>query len=109
MFLDLHSHSKKLGTFFYGNSFRESKFVSRKFPIMVCKKDSRFSYTSCRFCPCNNKSARYVLFESLNIPLIYTVESSFYGYQKDGHNIFQYLPKDYREMGITILETFLEY
>ena len=60
--------------------------------MMVCKNDSRFSYTSCRFSPYNNKSARYVLFESLKIPMIYTVESSFYGYQKDDHKITQYMP-----------------
>lgn len=39
MFLDLHSHSRKLGTFFYGNNFRDNKFITRKFPWMVCKKD----------------------------------------------------------------------
>lgn len=62
MFLDLHSHSRKLGTFFYGNSLRDSKITSRKFPMMVCKSDSRFSYTSSRFSPCNLNSARHVLF-----------------------------------------------
>ena len=71
--------------------------------MMVCQNDERFSYTSCRFSPCNVNSARHVLFESLNIPLIYTIESSFFGYQKDDHKIIQYLPKDYREMGVTLL------
>ena len=87
MFLDLHSHSRKLGTFFYGNSFRDNKVCTRKFPFMVCEKDSRFSYLSSRFTQCNTSSARHVLFESLQIPLIYTVESSFYGYQSEDHNI----------------------
>ena len=73
MVLDLHSHSRKLGTFFYGNSFRESKMSTRKLPMMVCLNDKRFSYTSCRFSPCNSSSARHVLFENLQIPLIYTV------------------------------------
>lgn len=96
MFLDLHSHSRKLGTFFYGNSLKDSKIVSRRFPMMVCRNDSRFSYTSSRFSPCNVNSARHVLFGILNIPLIYTVESSFYGYQTEDNKIVQYLPNDYR-------------
>ncbi len=64
--------------------------------MMVCRSDPRFSYTSSRFSPCNLNSARHVLFESLKIPMIYTVESSFYGYQKDDNKIMQELPKDYR-------------
>lgn len=106
MFLDLHSHSRKLGTFFYGNSFKDNKFATRKFPWMVSKNDERFDYSSCRFSECNFTSARHVLFEILQIPLIYTVESSFYGYQKNDHRIIEYLPKDYREMGVTLIETF---
>lgn len=96
MVLDLHSHSRKLGTFFYGNSFMDSKMSTRKFPMMVCLNDDRFSYSSCRFSPCNTSSARHVLFEELRIPLVYTVESSFYGYQKNDHKIVEYLPNDYR-------------
>ena len=108
MFLDLHSHSRKLGTFFYGNSLRDSKMSTRKFPMLVSMKDERFSYTSCRFSPCNNSSARHVLFESFKIPLIYTVESSLFGYQKNDHKIVEYLPKDYREMGKTLIDSFYE-
>lgn len=109
MFLDLHSHSRKLGTFFYGNSTRDIRVSTRKLPLMVCRKDPRFTYQNCRFTPCNMNSARFVLFNSLKIPLVYTVESSFYGYQKDGHQIIQYMPKDYREMGVSILQSFYEY
>lgn len=54
---------------------------------MVCQNDERFSYTESRFSQCNLSSARHVLFESLQIPLVYTVESSFYGYQKNDHRI----------------------
>ena len=96
MFLDLHSHSRKLGTFFYGNSFLNNKNVTRKYPMMVCKKDKRFSYEYCRYSPCNPSSARQVLFDYLQIPLVYTVESSFYGYKKNETNIVEYLPNDYK-------------
>lgn len=73
---------------------------------MVCQNDERFSYTESRFSQCNLSSARHVLFEYLQIPLIYTVESSFYGYQKNDHRIIEYLPKDYREMGEKLIEIF---
>lgn len=62
MFLDLHSHSRKLGTFFYGNSMRENKIATRKYPWMVCQNDERFSYTQSRFSQCNLSSARHILF-----------------------------------------------
>ena len=81
MFLDLHAHSRKLGTFFYGNTTSINTATTRIYPLMVCKKDSRFTYKYCRFVGGSSSTARYSLFESLKIPLIYTVESSFYGYQ----------------------------
>jgi len=62
MFLDLHSHSRKIGTFFYGNSFIDNKLSTRKYPWMVCKNDERFTYSECRFSQINNASARHVLF-----------------------------------------------
>lgn len=109
MFLDLHSHSKKMGTFFYGNSFLNNKMATRKYPMMVCKKDNRFCYENSRFSSCNPSSARQVLFDTLQIPLVYTVESSFYGYKKNEIQIVEYLPKDYKEMGTVLIETLWEY
>jgi hypothetical protein len=49
MVIDFHSHSKKLGCFFYGNYnvYNTSKY--RILPSMVCKKDARFDYKNCRF------------------------------------------------------------
>jgi hypothetical protein len=106
MVLDLHSHSRKLGTFFYGNHYSPKSKMSKIFPMMVCKRDDRFDYRSNRFSGGNNNTARKVLFDILKIPFIYTVESSFFGYQKEGDfKITQYEAKDYREMGQTLLET----
>lgn len=44
MVLDLHSHSRKLGTFFYGNSQLHKPEASRVYPLFVCKNDQRFSF-----------------------------------------------------------------
>ena len=76
---------------------------------MICQKDPRFSFSSCRFGGGNNLAARRVLFEKLDTPLIYTIESSFYGYQKDDFRIIPYYPSDYREMSESVLKTFSTY
>lgn len=41
----------------------------------------------------------------LKIPKVYTVESSFYAYEK-GKDVVQYLPDDYRNMGRSLLENY---
>lgn len=75
--------------------------------MMVCKADDRFDFRSNRFRGGSNQTARKILFDTLNIPFVYTVESSFFGYQKEGDfKIIQYQPNDYREMGESILKTF---
>ncbi len=62
MVIDLHSHSRKLGTFFYGNTMSYNKASSKIYPLLVSKKDERFTFKSCRFSGGNNKTARYSLF-----------------------------------------------
>ena len=62
MFLDLHSHSRKLGTFFYGNTLSSNTAASRIYPLTVCKKDERFTFKYCRFSGGSNNAARYALF-----------------------------------------------
>ena len=109
MFLDLHSHSRKLGTFFYGNTLSSNTAATRIFPLTVCKQDERYTFKNCRFTGGSNSAARYALFESLRIPLIYTVESSFYGYQTNDFRILQYLPQDYKEMGASLMKGFFDY
>lgn len=45
----------------------------------------------------------------LNIPYIYTIESSLFGYQRENDfRIIQYQPNDYREMGKSVLSTFAQ-
>jgi hypothetical protein len=79
------------------------------FPMLVCKNDERFDYRSNRFQGGSNLTARKILFDMLKIPFVYTIESSYFGYQKEGDfKIIPYQPHDYREMGETILKTFAE-
>lgn len=60
--LDLHSHSKKLGCFFYGNYDPSDTASFRMLPSQVCKGDPRFNYKNCRFRGGNESSARKSLF-----------------------------------------------
>mgnify|MGYP000853850412 FL=1 len=105
MVLDLHSHSRKLGTFFYGNTQLHRPEASRVFPLFVCKNDPRFSFEDSRFGGGYATTARSALFKLLKIPKVYTVESSFYAYEK-GKDVVQYLPEDYRNMGRSLLENY---
>lgn len=71
--LDLHSHSKKLGCFFYGNYSQSDVTSFRLLPSTVCQEDIRFCYKNCRFRGGNDSSARKALFSELGIPNIFTV------------------------------------
>lgn len=95
--LDLHAHSRKFGTFFYGNQLPKNSFLSKIYPIMVGKSDERFDIRSNRFGGGSDDTARKVLYDITSLPLIYTVECSFYGYQKkNDFRVVPYSIKDYR-------------
>ena len=98
----MHSHSRKLGTFFYGN-LEKTKERSRVYPLIVCQNDPKFSFVSSRFSEGPKSTARYSLHKLLNIPNVFTVESSFYGYESN-NKIIEYLPDDYRDIGTSLLE-----
>lgn len=60
--LDLHSHSKKLGCFFYGNSLMHDPKMTKIYPTLVCESDHRFSIKNCRFRGGYETTARSVIF-----------------------------------------------
>jgi hypothetical protein len=108
MLLDMHSHSRRLGTFFYANAAPPGS-LARVFPLLVARKDPRFDWKGNRFGGGSSLTARKVLGDLLKTPLVYTVESSFFGYQKEGDfKIIPYQPQDYREMAVSILSAFAE-
>lgn len=80
--LDLHSHSKKLGCFFYGNSLIYDPKSVKVYPTLVCENDCRFELKYCRFRGGYDTTARSVLFYELGIKQAYTVECSLLGYLK---------------------------
>ena len=63
MILDLHSHSKKTGGFFYGNALIHNPKVSQLYPSFVCSNDKRFCFQNCRYRGGYDTTARKVLFD----------------------------------------------
>lgn len=61
--LDLHSHSKKTGCFFYGNSFGSSSHLSKLYPTLICQNDARFTLKNCRFSGGYKTTLRHILFK----------------------------------------------
>lgn len=80
--LDLHSHSKKTGCFFYGNSLLYDPKSTKIYPTIVCDGDPRFELKHCRFRGGYETTARSVLFYDFGIKQVYTVECSLLGYLK---------------------------
>lgn len=81
--LDLHSHSKQTGCFFYGNHLNNDPKACKLLPSLFCRDDPRFNFKNCRFRGGHEATARRVLFEELKQVNVYTVECSLLGYQKN--------------------------
>lgn len=110
MVLDLHSHSKKLGCFFYGNTIMHNPKISQVYPSFVCQNDPRFSMQNCRYRGGYDTTARKVLFDELSIPNIYTVECSLLGYtDPKTHRIIDFKISDYHEMGKSLIDGFISF
>ena len=65
----------------YGNIMPDDPSITRMYPYVMSKIVDYFSFTDSRFSVSKSKekTARISLFRELNIPLIYTMEASFWG------------------------------
>ena len=90
LFTDIHGHSRKLNSFMYACSVSEVSSdpkinaIIKSFPMMFSHKTSYFQYKDCKFAVEKEKeeTARVVLFKELSILNSYTLEVSFFGYEK---------------------------
>lgn len=81
--LDLHGHSRKLYSFFYGNPSTSNPIEPRVYPLLCSKlgpnlirfEDSTFTNEEYK-----RNTARIQFYNSFKIPYIYTYEVSFFGY-----------------------------
>ena len=78
---DFHGHSKRKNIFMYGCNIQENPEITRCIPYIISKSSSYFFYPYCSFRMQKSKEAtmRISLFKETKIPLIYTLEASFYG------------------------------
>lgn len=97
IFCDLHGHSKKRNSFFYGcNTAANGGFLSwtivRLLPRIFAQKTHMFNYKDCKFRvePYKIGTARIVAWKQFQITHSFTLENSFYGYDigEDEHQIF---------------------
>ena len=115
VFCDLHGHSRKNGAFIFGcNRAANGGFCSwtkvRLLPRILAKKTHLFSYSDCRFHIESDKqrTARVVIWKEFGITNSFTLESSFYGYNR-GDKICPYTTEDYNSLGETFVLSLLDY
>ena len=78
LFLDVHSHSKKMGSFFYGNDLFEN---GRLFPFICSRMNKDILIESSDFVndPSKKAAARLVVQNELKVRNSFTFEVSFFG------------------------------
>jgi len=115
VYCDLHGHSKKNNAFVYGcNKAANGGFCSwtkvRLLPRIIAMKTPLFSYRDCKFRVENEKqrTARVVVWKEFEVTNSFTLESSFYGYNR-GDDICPYGIEDYYSIGESFLQSLLEY
>jgi cytosolic carboxypeptidase protein 2/3 len=118
LFCDMHGHNRKLGAFFYGNTFlnyeqdgRAKNSLIRILPMLCSQKDERFMLKSCRFHMIGDKegTARQTIFKELCVNHTYTLEASYFGYENSDGQVIQFQANDYEDLGRTLIRVFSKY
>ena len=75
MIIDLHGHTQKRRSFFYGCTDRTAPHKTRLFPYLVSKLSSLFDFNSCNFAMERAKetTARITLYNVIKAPEIFTL------------------------------------
>ncbi|CAD8184544.1 unnamed protein product [Paramecium pentaurelia] len=108
-FIDLHGHSRKLGTFMYACRNNDDPIECRILPMIMAENSKYFDFNSCTF---NLKSyklktARAFVYNQIqkfnpnSFHNIVTLETSFFGYKQD-NKIIQYSQIDLTQIGIDL-------
>ena len=103
MFLDLHGHSKKKGSFMYGPYFplhTRTYLDIRLLPKLLSEKTTIFRYYLCRFKSewSMRQSARLVMSQNLGIKYTYTMENSLFGYLDSARVSHSFKTQDFQEL-----------
>ena len=115
VYLDLHGHSKKIGTFIYGcNKVVNGSFASwtkvRLYPRIIAKNTIMFAYNNCIFniFPSKEGTGRVVVWREIGISNSFTIETSIFGYH-NGFELAPYSLSDLGQIGEEICKSLLEY
>lgn len=78
---DLHGHSRRMNIFMYGCNLPDNPGKTREYPLLLSKLSPNFDYHSCSFHMQRSKEStlRISMFKEVEIPYVYTMESSFCG------------------------------
>jgi len=95
MFIDLHGHVNKIGTFLYGNSIKGLPQVENVlFAKLLSLNSLNFDFDGCDFKESNmvvkdhidglsrEGSSRVAIYKETLLPSCYTIEASFHGSRK---------------------------
>ena len=108
MFFDLHGHSKKLNSFVFACEDEQSIYACKLFPALFSRISNIFSYNDCTFGIewDRTNTARAQVWNIINVPNVFTLETSFYGYydKQIGKNV-NFLPKQLYRIGRDLIRT----
>ncbi|KAL4482478.1 hypothetical protein ABPG72_001454 [Tetrahymena utriculariae] len=113
-FIDLHGHSKKLNSFVYACKVESDQYACCLFPMMLSRINSILHYPSCTFGLESYKenTARGIAWNSgVNKPNIFTIETSFFGYndKKNGGKATHFKIQDLTKLGGDLIKCMFAY
>ena len=110
MFIDIHGHSKKKGSFMYGPYFplHTNTYENiRLLPKLISEKSPIFRFYSCRFKSEKHlrQSARLVMSQELGINYTYTMENSLFGYIDSERQTHSFKTEDFKELAKILVKS----
>jgi len=105
MFIDLHGHVNKMGTFLYGNALKDNSQVDNVlFAKLLSLNSLNFDFADCNFTQGNmvvkdwdglsrEGCSRVAIYKETCLPNCYTIETSFQGSKR-----INYLPPKFNKL-----------
>lgn len=114
LFIDIHGHSKKKGSFMYAPYFplhHKTYSDIRLLPKLLAEKSEIFRFYSCRFKSEKSlrQSARLVMSQNLGIKYTYTMENSLFGYIDQNRQSHAFKNSDFSELAQALIKSVFEF
>ena len=115
IYCDLHGHSRKKNSFFYGcNVAANGGFLSwtivRLLPRIFAQKTHMFNFRDCKFKVESSKmgTGRVVAWKQFHITHSFTLENSFYGYDFGEQDSREFSEEDYFTVGTKFCDSIFD-